>query len=149
MALALGLAIAPPALAASDTVDVLAVTASSTDGMLMDAVDGDLGTAWRNKREGERDAWLAVSFAQPSKLRGIRLNTGALPGDVSFDVESSLDGLAYQTLLKGQHSPQDKTMELSFPKKISALYLRVRFTYSGSGTAPRYQVRELEALSAP
>lgn len=147
LALAAGLAIASPALAA-DTVDVLAVTASSTDGMLMDAVDGDLTTAWHNKHDGEREAWLAVSFAQPAKLRGIRVNTGALPGDVAFDVECSLDGGAYQTVLHGEHSPQDKTMELAFPKKVTAMYVRLRFTYTGSGTAPRYQVRELEALSA-
>jgi hypothetical protein len=147
LALVMGLAIASPAWAA-DTVDVLAVTASSTDGMLMDAVDGDLNTAWHNKHDGEREAWLAVSFAQPSRLRGVRVNCGAMPGDVAFDVESSLDGATYQTLLKNQHSPQDRTMELSFPKRVTAMYLRLRFMYTGSGTAPRYQVRELEALSA-
>ena len=146
-ALAIGLAIASPALAA-ESVEVLAVTASSTDGMLMDAVDGDLATAWRNKREGEKEAWLAVSFAQPEKLKGVKLDTGALPSDVTFDIEGSMDGVTYQTLIKGAKSPQDKVMELNFPKKSNAMYLRVRFNYAGSGTAPRYQVRELEAISA-
>jgi hypothetical protein len=146
LALAMSLAVATPALAA-DRVEVLAVTASSTDGMLMDAIDDDVSTAWRNKRDGEREAWLAVRFEEPAKLRGVRLNVGALPSDVTFDVEGSVDGVGYQTLLKGQYSPQDKTLELNFPRKATALYLRVRFTYTGSGLAPRYQVRELEALS--
>jgi hypothetical protein len=147
IALALGLS---PALAApvwaAEAVDVLAVTASSTDGMLMDAVDGDPATAWRNKREGEREAWLAVSFAGPAVLRGVRLDTGVLGPDVTIDVESSTDGLTYQPLAKSQHAVSDRPQELIFPKKTTALYLRVRFTYTGSGSAPRFQVRELEAI---
>lgn len=143
--LALVLAVATPAFAAGDA-EILAVTASSTDGMLMDAVDGDLATAWRNKRDGEREAWLAVRFEGPAQLRGVRLNVGALPPDVTFDVEGSVDGVGYQTFLKDQKSPQDKTMELAFPRKVAAVYLRVRFSYQGNGQAPRYQVRELEPL---
>lgn len=146
LALAISLAIATPALAAED-IEVLAVTASSTDGMLMDAIDGDPSTAWRNKREGERDAWLAVRFEQTANLRGVRLNVGVMPNDVTFDIEGSTDGVGYQTLLKGQRSQADRAIELNFPRKAAALYLRVRFTYAGNGMAPRYQVRELEALS--
>src|SRR4051812_22263867 len=64
LATALSRATAPAARAA-DQVEVLAVTASSTDGMLMDAVDGDASTAWQNKHPGEREAWLAVRFEEP------------------------------------------------------------------------------------
>jgi hypothetical protein len=144
LALAVGLA-AAPALAASDTVDVLAVTASSTDGMLMDAVDDDPDTAWQD-REGDREAWLAVRFAQPSQLRGIRMLTGPLPAGVSFDVETSPDGGSYHTQIKGHRIEEDRPVELDFPQKASALYVRVRFHYTGSGQPPRFRIRELEAL---
>lgn len=139
-------AMAFPASAASERVEVLAVTASSTDGMLMDAVDDDASTAWQNKQEGEREAWLAVRFEAPSLLRGVRLDTGAMPSEVSFDVESSLDGGSYQPLLRHQRIASEQPALLLFPKPAQALYLRIRFQYSGTGKAPRYRIRELEAL---
>lgn len=138
---------APPAFAAGEPVDVLAVTASSTDGMLMDAVDGDPTTAWQNKREGEKDAWITVRFAEAAKLKGVRLHLEALGPDVSVDVESSVDGDTYQSVLKGHHSLKDGSVELKFKKPVRALYLRVRFTYTGAKTAPRFRLKELEALA--
>ncbi len=136
-----------PAYAASEPVEVLAVTASSTDGMLMDAVDGDPTTAWQNKREGEKDAWLAVRFAQAAKVKGVRLHLEALGPEVGVDVETSTDGESYQVQLKGHHAAKDAMSELKFKKPVSALYVRVRFTYTGAKTAPRYRLKEFEALS--
>jgi hypothetical protein len=137
-----------PALAAAAPVpvDVLAVTASSTDGMLMDAVDGDPTTAWQNKREGEKDAWIAVRFAQVSKIKAVRLHLEALGPDVSVDVETSVDGESYHAQLKGHHATKDAMTELKLKKPAQALYVRVRFTYTGAKTAPRFRLKELEAL---
>lgn len=146
-ALALSL-LAVPAVAAADHVEVLAITASSADGMLMDAVDGSLDTAWRNKRDGEREAWLAVRFEAATRLRGLRLHTGALPAGTYFDVETSLDGDRYQTQLRDQRPGANGAVEVSLPKSPQALYLRVRFHHAGPGRAPQYQVLELEALPA-
>jgi hypothetical protein len=144
LVLALGLAVAPPALAA-EKIDVLSVTASSTDGMLMDAVDGDPSTAWQNKHPGEREAWLAVHFAQSAKLKGVRLLLDPLGADTAIEIETSGDGESYGGVLHNQHALKDK-LELTFAKPVPALYLRVRFRYTGKGTAPRFRIRELEPL---
>ena len=144
MLLALGLALAPPAWAA-EKIEVLSVTASSTDGMLMDAVDGDGSTAWQNKHAGERDAWLAVHFAQAAKLKGVRLQLDPTGAETTIDVEASQDGEAYTAIMKGQHALKDR-LDLTFTKPASALYLRVKFHYAGKGTAPRFRIRELEPL---
>lgn len=135
-----------PAHAAAEPIEILAVTASSTDGMLMDAVDGDATTAWQNKREGEKDAWLAVRFATPAKVKAVRLHLEALGPDVGVDVETSADGESYQVQLKGHRASKDAMTELKFKKPATALYVRVRFTYTGAKAAPRYRLKELEAL---
>lgn len=135
-----------PAYAAAEPLEILAVTASSTDGMLMDAVDGDPTTAWQNKREGEKDAWIAVRFAQASKVKGVRLQVEALGPEVGIDVETSADGESYQVQIKGHRATKDAVSELKFKKPVSALYVRVRFTYLGAKAAPRYRLKELEAL---
>lgn len=134
--------VAPNAMAA-EAVEVLAITASSADGMLMDAVDADPSTFWQNKA-GDKDAWLAVRFAEPTMLRGVRLNTGAMPAGVAVEVETSSDGVSYTSQLRDQRVRDDKPVELIFPKATSALYVRLRFR---GGTA-RYRVNELEALGA-
>ena len=139
-----GLAIGAPALAA-EKIEVLSVTASSTDGMLMDAVDGDATTAWQNKHAGERDAWLGVHFAQAGKLKGVRILTDVMGPDVALEIETSSDGESYTSQLRSLHALKDK-LELIFPKPVSALYLRVRFHYTGKQTAPRFRIRELEPL---
>lgn len=141
-ALALSLAAAPAAWAA----EVLAVTASSTDGMLMDAVDGDAATFWQNKGRGERDAWLAVRFEAPTPIQGVRLKTGALPAGVSLMVETSIDGSTYQPQLQRQQLRDDQAADLRFAHPTEALYVRVRFHYEGGGQPPRFKVYELEAL---
>lgn len=135
-----------PAEAAAEPLEILAVTASSTDGMLMDAVDGDPTTAWQNKREGEKDAWIAVRFAQAAKVKAVRLHLEALGPDVGVDVETSTDGESYQVQLKGHRAGKDAMSELKFKKPATALYVRVRFTYTGAKVAPRYRLKELEAL---
>lgn len=145
--LALGLAIAPAAHAA-DAVEVLAVTASSTDGMLMDAVDGDAATGWRNKREGEKEAWLAVRFAEPTRLRGVRLLSGPMSTEVRVDIEGSIDGDRYETLLRDQRVGSGRPLELTFAGKPQALYLRLRFHHVGGGRAPQYHLQELVVLPA-
>ena len=144
LVLALGLAMAPGAWAA-EKIEVLSVTASSTDGMLMDAVDGDPSTAWQNKHPGERDAWLAVHFASAAKLKGVRLQLDPPGGDTAIEVETSGDGESYSGVLHNQHALKDK-VEWNFAKPVNALYLRVRFHYNGKGTAPRFRIRELEPL---
>ena len=144
LVLGLGLTIATPALAESK-IEVLSVTASSTDGMLMDAVDGDTSTAWQNKRAGERDAWLAVHFADEAKLKGVHLQLDALGADTAIDVESSGDGEAYSPVMRGQHALKDR-LDLTFAKPVTAQFLRVRFHYTGKGTAPRFRIKELEAF---
>ena len=130
---------------AAEKVEILSVTASSTDGMLMDAVDGDATTAWQNKHPGERDAWLAVHFADAAKLKGVHLLLDPLGADTAIEVETSLDGEGYTPQLRNQHAPKEK-LELTFPKPVSALYLRVRFHYSGAKTAPHFRIRELEPV---
>lgn len=140
------LVMSPPALAAAK-IDVLSVTASSTDGMLMDAVDGDPATAWQNKHPGEHDAWLGVHFADSAKVKGVRLLVDPLGADTSIDVETSTDGEDYTPQLRGQHALKDK-LDLTFPKPVTALYLRVRFHYTGKGTAPRFRIKELEPVGA-
>ena len=138
------LALSGPAFAA-EKIEVLSVTASSTDGMLMDAVDGDPTTAWQNKHAGEHDAWLGVHFAETAKLRGVHLLTDVLGADTALEIETSLDGEDYTPQLRNQHAFKD-TLDLIFPKPVTALYLRVRFHYTGSKTAPRFRIRELEPL---
>lgn len=144
-ALALTLAPIAPAWAA-EKVEVLSVTASSTDGMLMDAVDGDASTAWQNKREGERDAWLAVHFAQPAKIKGVRLQMDPLGADTQIDIETSADGETYTTMLRNQHATKATPFDLAFKAPVTALYLRVRFHYAGKAAAPRFRIKELEPL---
>lgn len=137
----------PFEVALGTAVEVLAVTASSTDGMLMDAVDGDPATNWQNKKDGERDAWLAVRFAASARLKGVRLQLDPV-ADVVFDIETSSDGDTYQMAFKNQRaSASDVT--LKFAKPTNALYLRVRFRYTGTKTAPRYRLRELEPIAIP
>lgn len=145
--LACGMPALPAQAATNEPLEVLAVTASSTDGMLMDAVDGDATTAWQNKREGEKDAWIAVRFASAAKVRGVKLQVEALGPDVSIDIETSPDGEAYTSAIKGHKAAKDTMSELKFKKPVNALYVRVRFTYTGAKTAPRYRLKELEALS--
>jgi hypothetical protein len=145
VALALTLALAAPALAA-EKVEVLSVTASSTDGMLMDAVDGDPTTAWQNKREGERDAWLAVHFAQAAKIKGVRLLMDPLGADTQIEVETSGDGENYTPMLRNQHATKATPFDLVFKTPVSALYLRVRFHYAGKAAAPRFRIKELDPL---
>jgi hypothetical protein len=130
-----------PALAAAGP-EVLAVTASSTDGMLMDAVDGDEATAWQNRREGEQAAWLAVRFAREARLRGVRLVLDALPPDVTLDLETSRDGARFTPALTGLHGGGEHL----FRQPAAALYVRVRFAYAGTGQAPRFRLRELVPL---
>ena len=144
--LACGMPAQPAWAAAAEPIEVLAVTASSTDGMLMDAVDGDPTTAWQNKREGEKDAWIAVRFAAAAKVRGVKLLLEPLGVDVAIDVETSPDGEAYTSAVKGYKALKDGPTELKFKKPVSALYVRVRFTYTGAKTAPRFRLKELEAL---
>lgn len=144
VALAVAIGFAPAAWAA-DSADVLAVSASSTEGMLMDAVDGDPSTFWQNKAAGERDAWLAIRFEAPVTLRAVRLTLGALPPGATYDLETSLDGVTYTPQHRGLTAVSERPVELAL-KKVSALYVRVRFRYSGAGTPPRYRVLELEAL---
>lgn len=145
-ALAMTVMAATPALA-DDKVEVLSVTASSTDGMLMDAVDGDPGTAWQNKHAGERDAWLGVHFADTATLTGLRLQLDPPGPDTILQIETSADGERYTPQLRNVHALKDK-LELSFPKPVDALYLRVRFHYAGGKTAPRFRIRELEPLGS-
>jgi hypothetical protein len=144
LVLVASLAIGLPAQAA-EKIEVLSVTASSTDGMLMDAVDGDPTTAWQNKHPGEHDAWLGVHFANTAKLRGVRLLTDVTGPDTALEVETSEDGESYTPQLRNQHALKEK-LDLIFPKAVSALYVRVRFHYTGSKTAPRFRIRELEPL---
>ncbi|MEB3329289.1 MAG: discoidin domain-containing protein [Candidatus Sericytochromatia bacterium] len=129
-----------PALGAGP--EVLAVTASSTDGMLMDAVDGDEATAWQNRREGERTAWLAVRFVRETRLRGVELTLDAPQPDVTLDLETSRDGERFTPALTGLHGGGAHV----FRQPVAALYLRVRFAYTGSGQAPRFRLRELVPL---
>jgi len=145
--LALTLALAAPARAA-EKVEILSVTASSTDGMLMDAVDGDASTAWQNKREGERDAWLAVHFAQAAKIKGVRLTMDALGADTQVEIETSADGEDYTPMLRNQHATKATPFDLLFKAPVTALYVRVRFHYAGKGAAPRFRIKELEPLGA-
>jgi hypothetical protein len=133
-----------PALAA-EKIEVLSVTASSTDGMLMDAVDGDATTAWQNKHVGEHDAWLGVHFADTAKLRGVRLLTDVMGADTALEIDTSIDGESYTPQLRNVHALKEK-LELIFPKPVAALYLRVRFHYTGAKSAPRFRIRELEPL---
>ena len=152
LVVALGLAIAPllyavPALGAEDKVEILSVTASSTDGMLMDAVDGDMGTAWQNKRAGEATAWLGVHFADSADLTGMRLFLDPLGNDTMIDVETSTDGEHYTPQQRGMHATKDR-LELHFAKTVTAAYLRVRFRYTGTKAAPRFRIKELEALGS-
>ena len=139
-ALALTLGVVPAAIAA-EGVEVLAVSASSTEGMLMDAVDGDASTFWQNKG-GEREPWLAIRFEAPVKLRAVRLTLGALPTGVTYDLETSMDGVLYTPQLQRQAAASDRPVELALPKKPSALYVRVRFHAGGA----RAKVMEIEAL---
>jgi hypothetical protein len=145
LALALTLALGAPAFAA-EKVEVLSVTASSTDGMLMDAVDGDNTTAWQNKREGERDAWLAVHFAQAAKIKGVRLVMDPLGADTQIDIEASPDGESYTPMLRNQHATKGTPFDLMFKAPVNALYLRVRFHYTGKAAAPRFRIKELDPL---
>lgn len=141
----LAIALVAPARAATHSVDVLAVTASSTDGMLMDAVDGDPTTAWQ-ARAGVRQAWLAVRLEHPAALSGVSLQTGPMPAGETFAIETSQDGTHYTTQLHGAHIQTDQPVV--FALKAGALYVRVRFEYAGSGAPPRFRIQELEALSA-
>jgi hypothetical protein len=145
LVLACSLGLATPALAA-EKVEVLSVTASSTDGMLMDAVDGDTSTAWQNKREGERDAWLAVHFAEIAKIKGVRLVLEPMGPDTTIEIEASPDGETYQSMLRNQKVLKDKPLELTFAKPVNALYLRIRFHYAGKQAAPRFRIKELEPI---
>jgi hypothetical protein len=129
-----------PALGAGP--EVLAVTASSTDGMLMDAVDGDEATAWQNRREGERTAWLAVRFVREARLRGVQLSLDAPLPDVTFELETSRDGERFTPALTGLRGDGEHL----FRQPVTALYLRVRFAYTGAGQAPRFRLRELVPL---
>ena len=146
VALACGMPALPAWAAAAEPVEVLAVTASSTDGMLMDAVDGDATTAWQNKREGEKDAWIAVRFAAAAKVRGVKLQLEPLGNDVTIDVETSADGETYAPAIKGYKALKDGLNELKFKKPVNALYVRIHFTYTGAKTAPRFRLKELEAI---
>ncbi|MDB5098013.1 MAG: type domain [Cyanobacteria bacterium RYN_339] len=143
--LALTLALCAPA-SAAEKVEVLSVTASSTDGMLMDAVDGDATTAWQNKREGDRDAWLAVHFSQSAKIKGVRLLMDPLGADTQIEIETSSDGETYNAMLRNQHATKTTPFDLVFKAPVNALYLRVRFHYAGKATAPRFRIKELDPL---
>lgn len=138
-----------PAFAAERLAEVLSVTASSADGMLMDAVDGDAATGWQNKREGEREAWIAFSFAGPVRLKGLRLHAPALGPDVAIDVESSPDGRSYTTVARGLKALKDQPFSVAFQRPITAEVLRLRFRALGSKPAPRFRLREMEAQLAP
>lgn len=146
LVLAMGVAIASPAFA-EDKVEILSVTASSTDGMLMDAVDNDMSTAWQNKHAGEAIAWLGVHFADSADLTGLRLFLEPLGADTAIDIETSVDGEHFASQQHGLHATKDK-LEVHFAKTVSAAYVRVRFRYTGSKTAPRYRIKELEALGS-
>ena len=148
-ALALTLALAATGSAfAAEKVEVLSVTASSTDGMLMDAVDGDSSTSWQNKREGERDAWLAVHFSKSAKIKGVRLHMDPLGADTQIEIETSSDGEEYTSMLRNQRATKDKPFDLTFKQPVAALYVRVRFHYAGKATAPRFRIKELEPLGS-
>lgn len=147
-ALLVGLSSAP-AWGAEHLAEVLSVTASSAEGMLMDAVDGDPSTGWQNKREGEREAWIAFSFAGPVKLKGLRLHAPALGPDVALDVECSPDGGAYTPVVRGLKVLKDQAFGVAFPRPVLAEVVRLRFRALGSKPAPRFRLRELEAQLAP
>lgn len=152
LALALGLSLVGPALpahAADRVAEVLSVTASSADGMLMDAVDGDAATGWQNKREGEREAWIAFSFAGPVRLKGLRLHSPLMGPDVTIDVECSADGNSYSAVSRGLKVTSDRAFGVVFTRPVTAEVVRLRFRAGGSKPAPRFRLREMEALLSP
>ncbi|MEB3196189.1 MAG: discoidin domain-containing protein [Candidatus Sericytochromatia bacterium] len=135
---------APPAWAAGP--EVLAVSASSADGMLMDAVDGDPSTGWQNKREGEREAWLAVRFTSLARVRGVRLTADDPGPRTSVWIETSRDGEHYLLAAGPVKAWRKGPNELTFSRPTEALYLRVRFQAGGEGAPPRFRIQELEPL---
>ncbi|MEB3285246.1 MAG: discoidin domain-containing protein [Candidatus Sericytochromatia bacterium] len=128
--------------------EILALSASSSSGMLMDAVDGDPQTRWQNKRPGEKDAWLAVRMKKATVLRGVRLDWGPHTDSTQVFIEVSPQGEAFRRVLTVPKGVTPGPHTYVFSKALPALYLRVRFQFTGPGTAPQFGIAELEPLGS-
>ena len=130
--------------AQAQPLEILALSASSTSGMLMDAVDGDLATEWRNKHPGEREAWLSLRLKKFSPLRGLRLALGQPQPQTRVLVEVSSDGEQFTTVNTLNAEAVAGLKTFTFPQVMPAMYLRIRFQFVGTGSAPAFSIREIE-----
>lgn len=132
--------------AGAQPLEVLALSASSTAGMLMDATDGDLQTSWKNQQAGEREAWLAARLGKSSVATGVRLALGTALPDTRILIEVSPEGERYAPVLTIKADKTDGMKTYTFAKNLPALYVRVRFQFVGGGDAPQFSLAEFEAI---
>jgi hypothetical protein len=90
----------------------VASDAAAGDGAAR-AIDGNAATAWTSADPKAATASLTVRFAMPSDIRGIKIQTGAMPEATTFKLTASDDGASWRPVsgrlvnLDGALTPQE------------------------------------------
>lgn len=122
---------------AENQIPVMAVEASTHDGNMAEgAVDGDFSTRWNGWDDG---ATLTLDFGETKKIAAIAAAFyKSNERNYYFDIQVSVDGKEWTTVLAAQESPIADEKDLTgfkFPETVEARYLRYVGHNSSSNNA--------------
>jgi len=137
-----------PALAQETTPTLTFVDASTNKPRGPQAVDGDRRTAWIGlaRRKG---AWITFKLPAPTRLLGLRVETGPMPVGTFYRIETSVDGEHFATVLDDLRNDASGPALRPFDPVREARFVRLTFFNGAHEPVTPFSLFEVSALPEP
>ena len=124
------------------------LTASSNEGKLNNAIDGNPKSRWDSNAFQKPEMWLAIELPEPVKVMSLILDTRKSKDDYprGYVVEVSKDGTNWDgPVAKGYGGKSVTNIELDSPDMVR----HIRVTQTGESTNKYWSIHELSITAIP
>lgn len=124
---------------------VAATVDSQSDALPKDRlIDGDLSTQWVNGGYQNGTSWAAVQLAAPAALASVGIKTGPSVAGTRFDVQVSVDGMTWRTVLANQTNTTWDLELKPLPAGTTGKFVRIHWRNTGSIPQAHFAIYELQ-----